>query len=69
MLEAWQLLENRLKICREQNEQNGKMIARSQRTVQHLLDIVRGNPLKSENLYTAKGMRKPSGAGITVAKA
>jgi flagella synthesis protein FlgN len=56
----WDELRELLQECQEQNEINGKLLARNQQVFSRLLDIVRG---KDENgpLYTAKGGR---GAGL-----
>lgn len=53
---TWGEFKELLKVCQEQNEINGKLLARNQQVFDRLLAIVRG---QSENnpLYTAKGNR------------
>ncbi len=43
-----------LALCREVNRVNEKVVARSQHSVQHLLDIMRGN-IPNNLLYSATG--------------
>lgn len=57
--QTWDELRNLLRECQEQNEINGKLLARNQQVFSRLLDIVRGKD-ESGPLYTAKGGR---GAG------
>jgi flagellar biosynthesis protein FlgN len=62
--DTWLEFKDLLKTCQEQNEINGKLLARNQQVFDRLLAIVRG---QSENgpLYTAKGNR---GAGYNFQK-
>lgn len=52
----WVEFRDMLKVCQEQNEINGKLLARNQQVFDRLLAIVRGQNENSP-LYTAKGNR------------
>jgi flagellar biosynthesis protein FlgN len=54
--------------CQAMNEINGKMIARSQQTLNQLLNLLRGK-VPSPSLYTAQGTKSTSSSSYTVAKA
>lgn len=62
--QTWSELKELLRECQEQNEINGKLLARNQQVFSRLLSIVRGQD-ESGPLYTAKGGR---GAGSSVQK-
>lgn len=53
---SWLEFRELLKTCQEQNEINGKLLARNQQVFDRLLAIVRGQQENSP-LYTAKGSR------------
>jgi flagella synthesis protein FlgN len=53
---TWGEFKDLLKVCQEQNEINGKLLARNQQVFERLLAIVRGQGENSP-LYTAKGNR------------
>jgi flagella synthesis protein FlgN len=54
--QQWGELKALMVQCREQNETNGKLLARSQHTFGRLLNIMRGQS-EAPSLYTAKGGR------------
>ncbi|WP_370978950.1 flagella synthesis protein FlgN [Agaribacterium sp. ZY112] len=52
--EQWQSVKDLYQKVRAQNEINGKLLSRHQKTVSRLLDIVRGKTT-TPNLYTSSG--------------
>jgi flagellar biosynthesis protein FlgN len=56
MESTWREFKDLLKVCQEQNEINGKLLARNQQVFERLLAIVRGKG-ESNPLYTARGNR------------
>lgn len=64
----WRLLISEFEECKTMNEINGRLIARSQQTVNHLLNLLRGK-VPSASLYTAQGLRDERTTSYTVAKA
>lgn len=54
--QQWNALKELMVECRQQNETNGKLLARSQHTFGRLLNIMRGQS-EAPSLYTAKGAR------------
>ena len=64
----WKLLVSEFENCQKMNDINGKMIARSQQTLSHLLNLLRGK-VPSPSLYTAQGTKTQNTASYTVAKA
>jgi len=54
---TWNEFKELLKVCQEQNEINGKLLARNQQVFERLLAIVRGQGENSP-LYTARGNRR-----------
>lgn len=64
----WQLLVSEFEECQELNDINGKMIARSQQTLNHLLNLLRGK-VATASLYTAQGLKTEQTSSFTVAKA
>lgn len=60
----WEEFRDLLRQCQEQNEINGKLLARNQQVFSRLLAIVRGRD-ESDPLYNAKGGR---GAGYNFHK-
>jgi flagella synthesis protein FlgN len=65
--DAWYALSKKVEHCRELNEINGKLIARSQQTVNHLLTLMRGNT-PTPSLYNAKGGQSQLTSSFTVTK-
>ncbi len=64
----WEKLQTSIQECKRLNEINGKLMGRSQQTLKHLLNLVRGQTGTTE-LYNAKGGASNSGFSNTVAKA
>lgn len=62
LVQSWQRLKDLQIRCRAENEVNGKIIARNQKTYARLLDIVRGQTT-APNLYSASG--KSTGGGYS----
>lgn len=62
--EQWQKFKTLLQQCQEQNEINGKLLARNQQVFSRLLSIVRGQD-STAPVYTPKGSR---GAGHSAQK-
>ena len=54
----WHRLKDLLQNCRRENEVNGKILARNQKTFSRIISILRGQST-STNLYTSKGNRNP----------
>ncbi len=68
MRDDWKNLTSEFAECQKMNDVNGKMIARSQQTINHLLNLLRGKA-PAPSLYTAKGTQTQQAASYTVAKA
>jgi flagella synthesis protein FlgN len=66
--EKWQRLITEFEECQTLNEINGKMISRSQQTLNHLLNLLRGK-VAGASLYTAQGLKDEKTSSFTVAKA
>lgn len=66
--DEWKNLVNEFAECQKMNDVNGKMIARSQQTINHLLNLLRGKT-PAPSLYTSKGTQTQHTASFTVAKA
>src|SRR5690606_20887502 len=66
--EEWQRLIVEFEECQTLNEINGKMITRSQQTLNHLLNLLRGK-VAGASLYTAQGLKDEKTSSFTVAKA
>lgn len=64
----WKNLVSEFEECKKMNEVNGKMIARSQQTLNHLLSLLRGK-VAAPSLYTAQGTKTQYSSSYTVAKA
>lgn len=64
----WRLLVTEFEECQKMNDINGKMVARSQQTLSHLLDLLRGKGV-APSLYTAQGTKAQYTSSYTVAKA
>lgn len=52
--EQWQTLKKLFKRCKEENEINGRLVARNQQVFGRLIEILRGQT-SAPNLYNAKG--------------
>lgn len=68
LLGDWKILVSEFGECQKMNDVNGKMIARSQQTLSHLLGLLRGK-VAAPSLYTAQGTKTQHTASYTVAKA
>lgn len=68
LINDWRLVVSELAECQKMNDINGKMVARSQQTLNHLLDLLRGKG-PAPSLYTAQGMKTQYTSSYTVAKA
>jgi len=66
--DEWKILVSDFADCQKMNDINGKMIARSQQTLNHLLGLLRGK-VAAPSLYTAQGTKTQHTASYTVAKA
>lgn len=66
--EDWQRLVVEFEECQQLNDINGKLIARSQQTLNHLLNLLRGK-VATASLYTAQGLKSEQTSSFTVAKA
>ncbi len=64
----WKNLVGDFEECQKMNDVNGKMIARSQQTLNHLLNLLRGK-VAAPSLYTAQGTQTQYTSSYTVAKA
>lgn len=69
LLPAWESLQTQVQQCKELNEKNGKLIHRSQQTLQRLLDLVKGNTAQGNGLYNAKGTSTQSAGSGSIVKA
>ncbi len=68
LVDEWKILVSEFEDCQKMNDVNGKMIARSQQTLSHLLNLLRGKA-PAPSLYTAQGTKTQHTASYTVAKA
>lgn len=68
VVHLWGNLKELLHSCRQENEINGKILARNQKTYARLMSILRGQTT-STNLYNAKGGRKPHMPGQPLGEA
>jgi flagellar biosynthesis protein FlgN len=68
LVEDWTLLVSEFEDCQKMNDINGKMIARSQQTLSHLLGLLKGK-IPAPSLYTAQGTKTQATSSYTVAKA
>ncbi len=64
----WQALVTEFEECKSMNEVNGKMVARSRQTLNHLLNLLRGQ-VAAPSLYTSSGTKSQQNSSYTVAKA
>ncbi|TVZ38528.1 flagella synthesis protein FlgN [Alteromonadaceae bacterium 2753L.S.0a.02] len=65
---TWEKLKTLQHKCKEENEINGKILAKNQKTFSRLLDIVRGQTA-APNLYSANGKSTTSGYSHKVGEA
>lgn len=66
--DGWKQIIDDFSECQALNDINGKMIARSRQTLDHLLNLLRGQ-VAAPSLYTAMGTKTQSNSSYTVAKA
>lgn len=66
--DEWKSLIAEFEECQTMNDVNGKLIARSQQTLNHLLNLLRGK-VAAPSLYTAQGTQTQYTSSYTVAKA
>ncbi|MGV8834917.1 flagella synthesis protein FlgN [Cellvibrio sp.] len=66
--DEWKMLVSEFEDCQKMNDINGKMIARSQQTLSHLLGLLRGK-VAAPALYNAQGAKTQYTSSYTVAKA
>lgn len=66
--QLWQSLEALVAECRKENEINGKLLARSQRTLSNLASLMRGQT-PSQNLYNRQGNQNNNRVQHTYAQA
>lgn len=64
----WKIVVSEFEECQKMNDINGKMVARSQQTLNHLLGLLRGKGA-SPSLYNAQGAKTQYSSSYTVAKA
>ena len=65
----WQAVVTCYEQCQELNQINGKLVARSQKTFGHILNLIRGQ-VAAPSLYGANGASKAQATGsYTLAKA
>ncbi len=64
----WQDLKGLLDQCKHENEVNGKILARNQKTFTRLMNILRGQTA-STNLYNNKGSNNSHLPGQSIGKA
>ena len=65
---AWQQLIDALETSQHLNEVNGRLIARGQQTLHHLLDLIRGQ-LNPPSLYNQRGTTESQQSGHSVTRA
>ncbi|MDR7089396.1 MULTISPECIES: flagellar protein FlgN [Cellvibrio] len=68
LCDEWKILVSEFEDCQKMNDINGKMIARSQQTLSHLLGLLRGK-VAAPALYNAQGAKTQHTSSYTVAKA
>ena len=66
--EGWKAIIVEFSECQTLNDINGKMIARSRQTLNHILSLLRGQ-VASPSLYNAYGAATQQNTSYTVAKA
>lgn len=65
---SWYRLKDLLRLCKLENEVNGKLLSRNHQIYARLLDIVRGQT-HAPSLYNARGSSSSSGSSNTVGEA
>ncbi len=68
LIAQWQQLEDNIKLCKKENETNGKLLARSQRVVNRLTAVLKGQSADT-SLYNQKGNHNASKRTLTYAQA
>lgn len=66
--ESWLKLKDQLRVCKLENEVNGKLLTRNHQIYSRLLDIVRGQT-QAPSLYTSRGNSSSSGSSNLVGEA
>ena len=66
--DGWKQIIQDFSECQGLNDINGKMVARSRQTLDHLLSLLRGK-VAAPSLYTAMGTQTQQNTSYTVAKA
>lgn len=68
LLQQWRSLELQIKACKQENETNGKLLARSQRVLARLTSVLRGQQ-EDQDLYNKKGSHSAGKRNLTYAQA
>ncbi|MBB3168455.1 flagella synthesis protein FlgN [Simiduia aestuariiviva] len=68
LLQLWQSLEQNIKRCKMENETNGKLLARSQRVLDRLTAVLKGQSADT-SLYNQKGNHNAGKRTLTYAQA
>lgn len=68
LVSRWQTLRELMHRCQNENEVNGKVLARKQATYSRLVNIVRGQS-EAPDLYNAKGNRGSGQSGQNLGEA
>ena len=66
--DEWKLVISEFEDCQKMNDINGKLVGRTQQTVNHLLGLLRGKGT-APSLYNAQGAKTQYSSSYTVAKA
>lgn len=69
LLQQWRALEQQIKACKQENETNGKLLARSQRVLAKLTGVLRGQAESNQELYNRKGSHSAAKRNLTYAQA
>lgn len=69
LLTLWDSLQLALEECKQNNDVNGKIISRGQKTLKQLLGILRGQSIEPAKLYNASGNAHSHGPSHTIIKA
>lgn len=68
LISQWRSLEQLIKTCKQENETNGKLLARSQRVLSKLTQVLRGQS-DADGLYNRKGSHHAGRRNLTYAQA
>ena len=68
LMSQWQQLEDNIKLCKKENEVNGKLLARSQRVINRLTAVLKGQSADTA-LYNHKGNHNAGKRTLTYAQA